>query len=160
MSFMIFDDVKVRKMLKRETTETRRPFRVGRMSKYLNAAGHAYWAREAVKQVGDGFVYRADLDERGDGFMSPYHASIKSARIFFRVTDIRREKLNDISDASVALEGFGSPQEFFTYWDSVSKHDYRYHTNPEVLVLGFEYISSKDYWLDSVYYGPRIKKNT
>lgn len=83
-----------------------------------------------------------------------------AARIFLRVTDVRVERLQDITHSGIEKEGIvtkehpGSPDRvnpFFTFkslWDSTIKHKdaalYGWDANPYVWVIEFEKISKEE----------------
>ncbi len=111
----------------------------------------------------DGYFYRADWD---DGEEHPnWHPSIhmpkEAARLFLRVTNVRVERLQDITSADCEKEGVDPTdlenlgvgvinhetytQEFQTLWNSTIKitdiHLYGWDANPWVWVIEFERIS-------------------
>ena len=107
------------------------------------------------------YYYKADRDLRPEGWRGNWHPSIhmpkEAARIWLEVTDVRVERLKDITGFSVQKEGIEvEPNEcagkfdfiselFFLFqrlWDStVKKSDldrYGWNANPWVWVIEFE----------------------
>lgn len=107
------------------------------------------------------YYYKADRDLRPEGWRGNWHPSIhmpkEAARIWLKVTDVRVERLKDITGFSVQKEGIEvEPNEcagkfdfiselFFLFqrlWDStVKKSDldrYGWNANPWVWVIEFE----------------------
>lgn len=105
------------------------------------------------------YYYRADGDLRPEGWRGAWHPSIhmpkEAARIWLKVTDVRVERLQDITGKSVLREGInshvhpdadyfdGNQREVFAeLWDStIKKSDldsYGWAANPRVLVIEFE----------------------
>lgn len=105
------------------------------------------------------YYYRADGDLRPEGWRGAWHPSIhmpkEAARIWLKVTDVRAERLHDITGKSVLREGInshvhpdadyfdGNQREVFAeLWDStIKKSDldsYGWAANPWVWVIEFE----------------------
>lgn len=123
--------------------------------------GDILWVRETwAKSMAGTFMYRADDKAI---MMERWHPSIhmprEAARIFLRVTDVRSERLNDITDAQAKAEGVSMPlpaqkdPEYAEYiggyygafadlWDSTIKPKdiptYGWDANPWVWVIEFE----------------------
>lgn len=119
------------------------------------------WVRETwAKSMAGTFMYRADdkaiMVER---WHPSIHMPREAARIFLRVTDVRSERLNDITDAQAKAEGVSMPlpaqkdPEYAEYiggyygafadlWDSTIKPKdipaYGWDANPWVWVIEFE----------------------
>jgi hypothetical protein len=87
--------------------------------------------------------------------------SIKEmARIFLKVTNVRVERLQDITLADMIYEGINHMQEYSTgkvvkpftqikrefikLWNSTAKDGYKYEDNPPIFVYEFERIENKD----------------
>jgi len=125
--------------------------------------GDILWVRETWARISDwtiidptvgmvdGYIYKADWAS----FEHPaWHPSIHmpraAARIFLRVTDVRVEKVRDISEEEAEAEGAKKMKEndigFWTYrrgfqsiWDSLyAKRGYGWDANPWVWVYTFE----------------------
>lgn len=109
----------------------------------------------------DHYYYKADGDLRPEGWRGSWHPSIHmlrgAARIFLQVTDVRVERLQEITWQQAAAEGcYGSTSdkpdplfhlptlrgEFAKLWDSTVKktdHErYGWDANPWVWVIEFE----------------------
>lgn len=109
-----------------------------------------------------GYEYRADYDAARD--LIKWHPSIhmpkEAARLFLRVTDVRVERLQDMTISDLQDEGFLAHgyisqyaalsenhfDRFKTVWDSTIKADltrYGWAANPWVWVIEFERISKE-----------------
>lgn len=125
------------------------------------------WVRETwAKSMAGTFMYRADdkaiMVER---WHPSIHMPREAARIFLRVTDVRPERLNDITDVQAKAEGVSMPlpaqkdPEYAEYiggywgafadlWDSTIKPKdiptYGWDANPWVWVIEFERISKEE----------------
>ena len=96
------------------------------------------------------YYYRADGDLRPEGWRGAWHPSIhmpkEAARIWLKVTDVRVERLQDITDNEAEAEGFTdytSTALGFAYtWDhTIKKSDfdrYGWAANPWVWVIQFD----------------------
>lgn len=112
---------------------------------FIQAAAHAFW-------------YKADDNSwmpEGLHWKPSIHMPKEAARIWLKVTDVRAERLQDITGKSVLREGInshvhpdadyfdGNQREVFAdLWDStIKKSDldrYGWNTNPWVWVIEFE----------------------
>lgn len=86
---------------------------------YKWTAGDLLWVRETWSHTGQGVwtigdarmsfggkvVYRADEDTPGAGWFPSIHMPKEFARIFLKVTDVRVERLQDISEEDAWAEG-------------------------------------------------------
>lgn len=135
--------------------------------------GDILYVRETWCQSHDGYHYRADGEDicvsnlsggkdyigKSDGlrWRPSLHMPKKAARIFLRVTNIRVERLQDITIEDIEKEGVycdsmytrdhfayapGMYLHFIKLWDSTIKSDkislYGYNANPWVWVISFE----------------------
>jgi len=123
-------------------------------------AGMRLWVRETwasdVPGCPGGLSYRADhLDPRGDGPANPmrWRSSTQmprsASRITLEVTNVRVERLQDISEEDARAEGLRGTEsqwgvetcavdEFQRLWDSINgKPGKRWEDNPWVWVVGF-----------------------
>ena len=102
----------------------------------------------------------AKYDDLAPKFLSPYWTTKETARLFLRITDVRVERLQEISDVDTVKEGIrtdacicrlddpefmeniGGREEFQNLWDStVKKADldrFGWDANPWVFVYSFE----------------------
>lgn len=146
-------------------TQTRR-VKKGDISKYK--VGDVLYVRETWQYIegasGCGYAYMAGGGVHNDiGVWRPsIHMPKIAARIFLRVTDVRCERLQEISIADIKHEGVVVPKidvpevsdeaylwfAFQTLWDStVKKADveiYGWNANPWVWVYGFELVYKED----------------
>ena len=101
----------------------------------------------------------AKYDGLAPKFLSPYWTTKETARLFLRVTDVRVERLQEISEEDTAKEGIrtdiyvcrfddpdfveniGGKEEFAKLWDSTVKKtelgQYGWSANPWVFVYSF-----------------------
>lgn len=130
--------------------------------------GDVLWVRETWKQYTagtagagliDGYLYKADEPQDTTGMMveDRWHPSIhmpkKAARLFLRVTDVRAERLHDMTaqdslnegvklNLAGILKGADPLLPFANLWDStINKkdfHKYCWAVNPWVWVIEFE----------------------
>lgn len=120
----------------------------------VNEAGH--FRRHPI------YYYKADGDLRPEGWRGAWHPSIhmpkEAARIWLKVTDVRVERLQDITDDGAKDEGANwkngknvgweekmkrtATERFAEIWDStIKKSDldrYGWAANPYVFVIEFE----------------------
>lgn len=108
----------------------------------VNEAGH--FRRHPI------YYYKADGDLRPEGWRGAWRPSIhmpkEAARIWLKVTDVRVERLQDMTDDDAEAEGCfdytSTALGFFDVWDStIKKSDrdrYGWAANPWVWVIEFE----------------------
>ena len=96
------------------------------------------------------YYYKADGEHRPKGWRGTWHPSIhmpkEAARIWLKVTDVRVERLQDMTDDDAEAEGCfdytSTALGFFDVWDStIKKSDlncYGWDANPWVWVIEFE----------------------
>lgn len=121
------------------------------------------WNTNPLHDFGDEpneYVYKADYDGHAGefGWRPSIHMPRKAARIFLWVTDVRVERLQDITDEQAKREGykkhvvFGliwtARDWFIEAWDDVIKPPdralYGWEANPWVWVIEFERISKEE----------------
>ena len=120
--------------------------------------GDVLWVRETFARHNKGIAYKADSDQRKikilKGFWEPpLRMPREAARLFLRVTDVRVERVQDITVDDAGREGFegfhhknpmlGNLPEivwnFKNEWDSRNaKRGYGWDTNPFCWVIEFE----------------------
>ena len=119
---------------------------------------------EDSDSIGDGcFIYRADYPEpQRISWRPSIHMPRDAARIFLRVTDVRVERLQDITPEQIDAEGCkewaystttgellpSGPSWFRIAWNSTVKpsalYQYGWEANPWVWVIQFERINKED----------------
>lgn len=123
--------------------------------------GDILYVRETWKQAPNGYYYYEDWQRNDIADVTKWKPSIhmpkKAARIWLKVTDVRAERLQDITGLSVKKEGIevdpkecASKFDFITelfllfqrLWDSTIKksnlNHYGWDANPYVWVIEFE----------------------
>lgn len=130
--------------------------------------GDILYVRETWKSIGIGYVYKMDWERQGIEDITKWRPSIhmpkEAARIFLEVTDVRVERLKDITEEQCCKEGLspyddrchddnwkptfydpdsgGSPrlkQGFEILWNSTVKEEWqKFESNPYVWVIEFE----------------------
>lgn len=89
-----------------------------------------------------------DMDDEPIKWKPSIHMPKTAARIFLKVTDVRVEKLQDMSAEQALKEGFNSAYEFNVLWDkTIKKQDldkYGWNANPWVWVYEFEREENND----------------
>jgi len=146
------------------------------------------WVREVWRYCEDanGYCYKASQPYEADNcrkfasvcahspkWRSPIHMPKEAARIWLRVTGVKVERLNDISNDDAKAEGIpegsnsthfnldGSIKEHIDYtdyieeyrelWDKIHKNDgyHCWNLNPWVFVYEFERIEEPEGWLSA-----------
>ncbi|UYW74117.1 hypothetical protein OFY05_00745 [Pseudocitrobacter faecalis] len=115
--------------------------------------GDRIWVRETFGDCGVRLVYRADTDDGARCKVNRWTPSIHmprwASRILLEITDVRVERLNDISECDAKAEG--APTEctligdkhypgFRSLWKSIYGDD-SWQANPWVWVIEFKVIS-------------------
>lgn len=108
------------------------------------------WTTDLCPSIGQTW-YKTDFDQgelaefKRDGIKwSPsIHMPKEAARLFLKVTDVRVERLNDITAEEACKEGMSSPIggifQFKWTWDSIyAKRGLEWNFNPWVWVIEFE----------------------
>lgn len=172
---IIFEETSVLAILAGIKTQTRRAFCVpeGQTGRPTGIAlkgwraryqpGDILWVRETwgiSTQAAGGIIYRADYA----GKKAPLTVGYKwrpsrimpryAARIFLRITNVRVERLQEISEHDAIAEGLADAflytpreniQRFVNYWDSFNlKRGYGWDTNPWVWAYTFKRIHNTD----------------
>lgn len=156
---LLFRTPLVRAILDGRKSQTRRAMKshaVGRECPY-GVPGDRLWVREAWQQLTDrtgrpdGMVYRADDEQPGLPLPGPrWRAGIflrrQHARIILEITEVRVQRLQDITDADAAAEGVGAADTDWTayrpraafrdLWNRIHG-DESWHANPYVWALTF-----------------------
>lgn len=115
------------------------------------APGDMLWVRETWSRHADGVTYRADFDETsfaatgGIAWRPSIHMPRALARITLRITEVRVERLQQISEADARAEGRsltpGDPAGFFPEtWNDIHGCG-AWDANPWVWVVAFERVT-------------------
>ncbi len=193
MKPIIFSTPMVRAILDGRKTQTRRVIKPNIIEKGTNwfwnpnenvnlapyKPGDVLWVRETWATVSSGIIeYRAKYKEPYTGsteidhigkkitWRPSIHMPREAARIFLKVTNVRVERVQDITEEDARSEGVKDPYEyqspeyyeqpslrgfeinksaFAGCWDSIySKRGYGWDTNPWVWVVKFERISKDE----------------
>lgn len=139
------------------------------------AAGDILWVRETWLKADDGYYYKADIKVPSESenlrkaYGYKWRPSIfmprEAARIFLRVTNVRVERVQEITENDAKNEGVKDPYDyqepsyydqphvrgmeinksaFAGLWDSLNaKRGYGWETNPWVWVIEFERINKE-----------------
>ena len=116
--------------------------------------GDILWVRETFNyrdREKMNVAYKADKDKQAQHFL-PWKPSIHmpkaAARIWLEITDVRVERLHDISEADAKAEGTGTanflepkPQHFFWLWESINGKG-SLESNHWVWVVEFKVVST------------------
>ncbi len=108
------------------------------------SVGQVYYAQDG------GIIYRADHPNAAGSWFSPLHMPRFASRITLRITDIRVERLQDISEDDARAEGVGYKNpgylpgtkgnwigSFAYLWNKINGPG-AWNTNPWVWVVAFE----------------------
>lgn len=119
--------------------------------------GDRLWVRETWCKYGSAAIYRADYEKHSpisDGIGGPWRPSIHmprwASRITLEVTQVRVQRLQEISEEDVQSEGctgspFGSFADkmlFPTLWDSLAKPGATWAENPWVWAITFRKVAT------------------
>ena len=119
------------------------------------------WCKGSLNGGAEQYFYRADENEFYCSWKPSIHMPKGAARIFLRVTDVRVERLQDITDEQVIAEGIDIPKtasceercllvfaRYHKLWNStIKKADidkYGWEANPWTWVIEFERISKEE----------------
>ena len=112
--------------------------------------GDILYVRETWKEAPKGYYYYEDWQRNDIADVTKWKPSIhmpkEAARIWLKVTDVRVERLQDMTDDDAEAEGCfdytSTALGFFDVWDStIKKSDldrYGWNANPWVWVIKFE----------------------
>lgn len=113
------------------------------------APGDRLWVRETWVHSSDGVLYR----ERGDRWPYAWRPSVHmprwASRISREITDVRVERLQDISEADARAEGIAlddciTPRaEFAELWNSINGKRAPWASNPWVWVIEFKRVEHR-----------------
>lgn len=122
---------------------------------YYKAGDILYVKEKCVDEYPNGFCFKEDYEEEewNDKYLIKQYCNKLNARIFLKVTNVRVERLQDISVRDIEKES-GWRREIYSYsnknkafrrdycdfWNSTAKDGYRWEDNPYVFVYEFERI--------------------
>ena len=123
--------------------------------------GDALYVREkCVDEYPNGFCFRQDyeLEEWNDKNLTKQWCNNINARIFLKVTNVRVERLQDISVRDIEKELGVNADNYKQYtswcdlmacdfkdtWNSTAKDGYKYLDNPYVFIYEFERIKNNE----------------
>jgi hypothetical protein len=122
--------------------------------------GDILWVRETWSRDESGeYVYRTNYGTTEDDSFPPsmfrwrpsIHMPCEAARIFLRVTNVRAERVQDITAHDAIHEGmeseipFDTVDEFKELWNNLNaKRGYGWESNPWVWVYEFEKINKEE----------------
>ena len=117
-----------------------------------------YVKEKCVDEYPNGFCFKEDYEEEewNDKYLIKQYCNKLNARIFLKVTNVRVERLQDISVRDIEKES-GWRREIYSYsnknkaflrdycdfWNSTAKDGYKYLDNPYVFVYEFERIEKQ-----------------
>ncbi|MDB9514790.1 hypothetical protein PN499_26660 [Kamptonema animale CS-326] len=121
-------------------TQTRRIEKIGKPCP-AGKKGDRLWVRETFRNIGDYIVYAADFSEPSN--WKPWTPSIfmprYASRLTLEVTDIRLERLQDITEEDAIAEGCLDVKDFEALWLSINGHN-SWDKNPSVWAIKFSVI--------------------
>lgn len=139
---ILFSGEMVRAILEGRKTQTRRIVKMppqrfykqgekfegesGREYKPYANVGDVFWVRETWQKVNDRYIFKADSIADNFKWKPSIFMPREAARIFLKVTNIRVQRLQDISEEDAVKEGIEYSNEFgyklYTKQDFFSKH--------------------------------------
>jgi hypothetical protein len=127
--------------------------------------GDRLWVRESFGKINGSFVYRADFDPAFKLSDAPWGASIfmlrEHSRITLEITNIRVERVQDISESDARAEGlqvntndsrvfadepltrYSAAAQFAEKWDTINGKRAPWSSNPWVWLIEFKKIKSR-----------------
>lgn len=167
MKPILFNTEMVRAILDGGKTQTRRPVHSAHLNRYASpkyCVGDILYVRETWGTWSPTFgtmpriYYRADYDAPDSIVWRPsIHMPKEAARIFLRVTDVKVERLQDITINDIEAEGISADYaeialsnpdrgKFIKLWNGTASDFDRYgwDANPWVWVIKFERISKEE----------------
>ena len=98
--------------------------------------GDVLYVRETWTEWDGGFIYRADSIYSGKWHSSMFMPKA-AARIWLKVTDVRVERLQEITDDGARHEGVENREAFRELWGKINGES-SWDNNPYVWVIKFE----------------------
>lgn len=108
--------------------------------------GDRLWVRETFVLTYSGTKYKATNYDATVKYKPSIHMPRWASRITLEITDVRVERLTNISGRDAYFEGMkecefkedGSIDDFKALWDSISKPEHSWAANPWVWVIEFK----------------------
>jgi len=164
MKPILFSTEMVKAILDGRKTMTRRVMKNPNAQEPRYSVGDDLWVRETFRLIDFDYIdgvwscsvhYKTgDIGTRlffeekdGDktlGWRPSIFMPKEAARIFLKITDVRAERLQDITDADAKKEGCETREDFISVWESLNqKRGYGWDKNPFVSVYLFERIQNE-----------------
>jgi hypothetical protein len=103
--------------------------------------GDLLWVRETFAADRTSWYYRADGEIPGLTWTPSIFMPRAASRLTLRLTEVRVERVQDISQADAVAEGTQGKASFALLWDALNaKRGYGWASNPWVWVLSFEVV--------------------
>lgn len=120
--------------------------KIGNLKCPYGQPGDRLWVRETYSISGNGVFYKIDTDGTVHiAWMPAIFMPRKYSRITLEITDIRVERLQEISPEECNKEGIegilSAKDSFFDLWNSINK-THPWETNPWVWVISFKRLNS------------------
>jgi len=113
--------------------------------------GDVLYVRETRTSLVGSYLYEADQNDgiKNPGkWQPPIHTPKEAARMFLQVTEVRVQRLRDMTASQAMDEGFTDWNDAVRVWNSVIKAGdigkYGWRANPWVWVISFERISKEE----------------
>jgi hypothetical protein len=157
---ILFSPPMVRAILEGRKTQTRRSIENKRCGNW--GAGHRLWVRETYACEDKGYVYLADGKYGATRWVPNIFMPRIASRITLEVTEIRVQRLQDISGEDALAEGVVVPRcgceicsrlsqmcpadqsahilAFAEFWDSINEKNQPWSFNPFVYAFNFNVI--------------------
>ena len=106
--------------------------------------GDILWVKEPWGVLSDGknIVYRAESQCWNSSPFVKWKSSMYmpryASRLTVKVINVRRERLQDISEEDAIAEGVATIDDYKTLWDKINGKKYPWESNPLVWVIEFE----------------------
>lgn len=155
-----------RRVLKREKQYGPFSFDDPRVARYCpyGQPGNLLWVKEALVEWSGATYYKVDKARVGEGLSWGWQKPVLhgmymprwAARIFLKITNVRVERVQDISNADARREGlkYHGPEDghhvpniqgvFSVLWDKLNGKEHPWSSNPWVWVIEFKRVEARD----------------